>query len=170
MSSVAHTRIYLVGFMGSGKSSIGRLLARKLGWKFVDLDREIERHEKQTIPEIFQAFGEPRFRELERLHLQRLSSERQVVIALGGGTFTDEVNREVANSSGLTVWLKVSFATVVSRVKMDGTRPKFGSVEQAEALYRSRESLYRQARLHVEADDRSPALVVAELLGAIRNL
>lgn len=170
MSSVAHTRIYLVGFMGSGKSSVGRLLARKLGWKFVDLDREIEHHEKQTIAEIFQASGESRFRELEREHLSRLSLGRQVVIALGGGAFIDDSNREVANASGLTIWLKVSFATVVSRVKMDGSRPKFASPEQAETLYKSRESVYRQARLHVEADDRSPALVVEELLGVIRNL
>jgi shikimate kinase len=167
---VTHTRIYLVGFMGAGKSSVGRQLAKRLGWKFADLDREIERTEHQSIPEIFERSGEPYFREVESKCLQALSRQRQVVVALGGGAFADPANRELAAASGLTVWLKVSFATVVTRVKMDGSRPKFGSKEQAEALYNSRQEFYSQARVHIESDNRSPASVADELAELIRSL
>jgi shikimate kinase len=167
---VKPSRIYIVGFMGAGKSTIGRLLARRLGWAFVDLDREIERAENRAISDIFKTDGEPRFRELESRHLQVLSTRRQVVIALGGGAFMDAANREIAESTGITIWLKVSFATIVTRVRMDGTRPKFANREQAEKLYESRESVYRLARIHADAEERPPAAVADELLGVIRSL
>jgi shikimate kinase len=163
-------RIYIVGFMGAGKSTIGRLLAKRLGWAFLDLDREIERGEHRSISEIFTTEGEPRFRVLEQNYLRQLSTRHQVVIALGGGAFVDPANRELTETTGITIWLKVSFATVVTRVRMDGTRPKFANREQAETLYQSREPIYRLARIHAEADNRPPAEVADELLGAIRKI
>src|SRR4026207_369314 len=117
------TRIYLVGFMGSGKTTAGGLLARKLGWSFIDLDHEIERGEGRSISDIFRVSGEPHFRRLEREYLERLSHTSRGVIALGGGTFIDPDNRKLAEDTGLTVWLKVSFDKLVHRVKMEGTRP-----------------------------------------------
>src|SRR5437762_11443381 len=99
------SRIYLVGFMGSGKTTVGRRLAKKLGWKFIDLDEEIERREHRQVAEIFREKGEPYFRNLERLCLKDLSSSNsKAVIALGGGAYADAGNRDVAEKTGLTVW------------------------------------------------------------------
>src|SRR5687767_13545012 len=105
--------------MGAGKSAVGWRLAKRLGWSFIDLDEEIERQEKREIAAIFREDGEARFRELERLCLEQVSSASAAVIALGGGTFIDSRNRDLAEKTGLTVWLKVSFTNVAGRVKMD---------------------------------------------------
>ena len=157
--------------MGAGKSTIGRRLATKLGWKFIDLDEEIERTEGQPIADIFRGHGETHFRQLERLALKRVStstSTEKSIIALGGGAFLDAENRAIADNSGLTIWLKVSFANAVDRVKIDGTRPKFTSKEEAETLHQSREPYYAMAKLHISTDHGTPDTVVDEILGAIR--
>jgi len=152
---VAHSRIYLIGFMG---------------WRFVDLDEEIERRERRPIAEIFKEHGEPHFRQLERLHLKELSSSRKAVIALGGGAFIDPESRDLAQKTGLTVWLKASFANLVHRVKIDGTRPNFQDKAQAERLYQMREPLYALAKVHVVTDDGTPDSVVDEIIGEFRKL
>ena len=162
-------RIYLVGFMGSGKTTVGRRLAKKLGWKFIDLDEEIEHREARTIADIFRESGEAHFRQLERHTLKRISSLKHAVIALGGGAFLDPENRSIAESTGLTVWLKVSFANVGHRVKIDGTLPKFTSKEQAEKLYLSRDSYYSLAQLHVSTDNGTPETIADEIVEAIRK-
>jgi len=167
---VAHNRIYLIGFMGAGKTTVGRRVAKKLGWKFIDLDAEIERREGRPIAEIFRQDGEPHFRYIERLCLKDLSSSRKSVIALGGGTFTDPENRNLAEKTGLTVWLKVSFSKLVQRVRIDGTRPKFVDSSQAEQLYESREPLYALAKVHISTDDGTPESAADEIIGALRRL
>ena len=158
------SRIFLVGFMGAGKSRVGNQLASRLGWRFIDLDAEIEQTEGLPVREIFAKFGEPRFRGIEREHLQRLCTETQVVIALGGGAYIDEQNRNLADSAGLTVWLKVSFDNVVHRVTMDGTRPLFADPDQARRLFEDRAPVYSMARIHVATDGREPAAIVDEIL------
>jgi shikimate kinase len=164
-----YSRIYLIGFMGSGKTSIGRQLARKLGWKFIDLDKEIEQGEKRQVAEIFRENGEPYFRSLEKRYLRQASYSNRAVIALGGGTYVDDQNRALADMTGLTVWLKVSFARLADRVKMDGTRPKFDNQDEAERLYQDREPHYALARVHVSTDEGSPETVVDEIIGVIRK-
>src|SRR5262249_57270029 len=99
--------------MGAGKTTVGRRLAKKLGWKFVDLDGEIERREGRAVADIFKEYGEPHFRDLERLCLRDLSASSNTVIALGGGAFIDSQSRDLVEKSGLTVWLKLSFAKAV---------------------------------------------------------
>jgi shikimate kinase len=158
------TRIFLVGFMGAGKSRIGRELASHLGWTFIDLDEQIERSEKMAIREIFSRFGEAHFRSLEHESVKRLSAQTRVVIALGGGAYINPKNRSLAESTGLTVWLKVSFDNVVHRVTMDGTRPLFASPDQARQLYEDRMPIYSMARVHVSTDGREPASIVDEIL------
>src|SRR5262245_54868119 len=133
--------------MGAGKSTVGRRLAKKLGWKFLDLDEEIERRERRPVAEIFRQNGEPYFRNLERLRLKDLSSSPKAVIALGGGAFIDQGNRDLADRTGLTVWLKAPFSRLADRVKIDGTRPKFADKEQAERLYETREPFYALTRV-----------------------
>ena len=155
--------------MDAGKSTVGRRLAKKLGWNFIDLDEEIERRERQPISEIFRKNGEPHFRTLERLCLRDVCSSSKAVIALGGGTFIDPENRDLAEKTGLTVWLKVPFAKLVDRVKIDGTRPKFPDQEQAESLYRTREPFYALAKVHVSTDDSTPETTVDEIIGVVRN-
>jgi shikimate kinase len=164
------SRIYLVGFMGSGKTTVGRRLAKKLGWRFIDLDEEIERRERRTVADIFRENGEPHFRQLERHFLKQASSFKQSVIALGGGAFLDPENRVLADTTGLTVWLKVSFAKIGDRVKIDGTRPKLTSKEQAEGLYQSRDPYYALAKLHVSTDHGTPETIADEIIEAVRKL
>jgi shikimate kinase len=166
---VAHSRIYLIGFMGAGKSTVGRRLAKKLGWKVIDLDKEIERHEHRAVADIFKEKGEPHFRSLERLCLKEVSSHPKAVIALGGGTFIDSDNRDLAEKSGLTVWLKVSFAKLAARVKIDGTRPNFADKDQAERLYQAREPFYALAKVHISTDDGTPETTADEIIGVIRK-
>lgn len=169
---MAVTRIYLIGFMGCGKTSVGWRLAKKLGWQFIDLDEEIEHSQGRPVAEIFRADGEERFRQLERdclKHVVSSAGAEKSVIALGGGTFLDPENRSVAENTGLTVWLKVSFPTASARVKIDGTRPKFSSKEQAESLFQSREPYYALAKMHISTDQGTPETVADEIAGAIRQ-
>jgi shikimate kinase len=167
---MAITRVYLLGFMGSGKTTTGEVLARRLGWDFIDLDEEVERVEGQSIANIFRVYGEAHFRRLEKENLERVSLMPRRVVALGGGTFIDPENRKITEETGLTVWLKVSFDKVVHRVKMDGTRPLFGSKEETEHLYRARQSSYELARVKVLADELTPEAIAAVIMGAMRTL
>ena len=162
------SRVYLIGFMGAGKTTVGQVLAGKLGWKFIDLDSAIEQGEQRSVADIFRRNGEPHFRNLERKYLRRLSSEKRTIIALGGGTFIDHQNRDLAEKTGLTVWLKVSFAKAAGRVKIDGTRPKFGNAEQARQLYESREPHYAVAKIHISTDEGTPETAANEIIGALR--
>jgi shikimate kinase len=163
-------RIFLVGFMGAGKTLIGRELASRLGWRFMDLDEEIESAEKMAVRDIFANCGEPHFRELERKYLKGLSAESDAVVALGGGAYVDTQNRSLADSAGVTVWLKVSFDNVVHRVTMDGTRPLLSNLEQAKRLFEDRTPLYNLARIHVATDEREPRAIVDEILEQVKSL
>jgi shikimate kinase len=163
-------RIFLVGFMGAGKTYVGRELASRLGWRFIDVDAEIESAEKMAVRDIFAHFGEPRFRELEREQLKRLAAETAAVIALGGGAYADSQSRSLTDSVGVTGWLKVSFDNVVHRVTMDGTRPLLSNLEQAKRLYTERIPLYNLARIHVDTNDREPPAIVDEILERMESL
>lgn len=148
-------RVYLTGFMGSGKSSVGRHLARRLGSRFLDLDEEIERRAGLTVREIFERHGEPEFRRLESEALRATSEYpggEDVVVATGGGTVTFEANARWIARHGVAVWLNPAFATIVARIgglgKQD--RPLFRDEVQALALYRERLPAYRKADLTVD--------------------
>lgn len=145
-------RIFLTGFMGSGKTAVGRSLAARLGWPFLDLDAEIERQAGFTVREIFERQGEPRFRELESLALEATLHRDPVVVATGGGTLTFPRNLAAARAAGLVVWIHPSFATLVRRVGGRGKqdRPLFRDEESLLALYRERLPAYALADLKVE--------------------
>jgi shikimate kinase len=140
--------VFLVGFMASGKSSIGQELARRLGWDFVDLDTRIESRERQTVPEIFRDRGEPGFRLAETSALRDLltgSLEQDSVVALGGGAFVQERNRELLRPWP-TVFLEAPAAELWQRSLTDGIeRPLRGDPEQFARLYAERLPFYRQA-------------------------
>jgi shikimate kinase len=144
-------KIYLVGFMGAGKSTVARALGKRLDWKVEDVDTLIEREERRDIPTIFRQDGEPYFRARERLVLIGLLPERGAVVASGGGTFSDASNRELMLRDGAVVWLDVPFSTVVGRVPLDGRRPLAADRLEMEQLYNQRLAAYRQAHLRVDA-------------------
>src|SRR5262249_56745224 len=98
-------KVYLVGFMAEGKTSVGRALARRLDWRFIDIDELIERQERMTVAEIFARHGEPYFRAAERVVVADQLPARHVVVATGGGTFVDPQNRAAIRSHGVSVWL-----------------------------------------------------------------
>ena len=144
-------KIYLVGFMGAGKSTLARALGKRLDWKVEDIDTRIERAEHRDIPAIFRDSGEPYFRAREREALLALLPERGTVVATGGGTFADAANRELMLRDGRVIWLDVPLSTVLARVPTDGRRPLASDRQGMEQLYNQRLAAYRQAHLRVDA-------------------
>ena len=151
--------IYLVGFMGSGKSTVGRHLARRLGWSFFDLDDEIEAAEKTTIASIFDTRGEAEFRRIESemlaQHVRAIEHGRAAVVALGGGAFLSAANRELAANHGVTIWLDCEFERIARRVAWADHRPLARDPVKLAALFDARRDTYRLADVHipVETDD-----------------
>jgi shikimate kinase len=146
-------RIVLVGFMGSGKSTVGRHLARRLGWGFVDMDERIEERAGQTIAAVFRAQGEAAFRALELEVAREVVVTPRRVIAAGGGAFAQPTTREVLRRSALTVFLECDFETLAARVPADGRRPLAADRDIMRTLLTERLPSYRSADLTVDASD-----------------
>lgn len=158
--------VFLTGFMGVGKSTIGRCLAAALELPFVDLDQRIEDHTGESIAGIFEQRGEAAFRRIEAEALNRVVHGPPAVIATGGGTVTVEQNRVLMESHGVSVWIDLPFPSIARRV-VDGERaerPLFDSPGQAEALYEARLPAYRACnhRITVGAED-SPDEIAARI-------
>ena len=149
-------KIFLVGFMAAGKSTVADALAQRLDWRSEDIDSLIETRERRPVADIFATRGEAHFRNVERLVLGELLALRHTVVATGGGTFADAENRRRINADGASVWLDVAFETVVERLPADGRRPLAADRVTMEALFRARQSAYRQAHLRLDAN-RAPA-------------
>lgn len=151
--------------MGSGKTTVGRALADRLGHTFLDLDEQITRIEGRTIAEIFDTSGEAVFRKMEREALKRVVAHRSAVVATGGGVFDDPDNRRViADASGWSVFLDTSWSTLLDRLgHQDGQRPLWTSPEQARALYERRLGSYRlaDATVSISAQTTVPDIVEA---------
>ncbi len=156
-------KVYLVGFMGAGKSTLARALAARLDWRAEDIDARIEAREGRTIATIFARDGEPYFRSVERQVLVDLVPLRHAVVATGGGTFVDPDNRQLIKRDGFSVWLDAPIATLVDRLPQDGRRPLAADRAQFEALYESRRAAYRQAHFRLDAN-RGPVEALAEEL------
>jgi shikimate kinase len=160
--------IYVVGFMGAGKSTVGRHLAHRLGWSFFDTDHEIEAAEKTTIGEIFSTRGEPEFRRIEseilRRHVQWIERGRPAVLALGGGAYTIAANRDLLANNGITVWLDCPFETVQRRVAQATHRPLARDPEAFAALYHGRRQWYALADIHAPVESDDPEIAVAAIL------
>lgn len=166
--------IYLVGFMGCGKTTVAARLANRLKLKFADLDRRIESYANQTIAEIFRLKDEEGFRQIESQVLQELISEKggdKIIVASGGGTVIQNDNYERMKESGIIIHLDISFGEVLKRISVnDATRPLAysKSEEQLQLLFRSRYELYRErADYSLQVDGRSVESIVNEICGRL---
>ncbi len=153
--------------MGSGKSTVGAVLAELLGYRFLDLDSEIEKHAGRSIPEIFQAEGEPRFRQIEREVLEQIvgSGGEPAVLALGGGTFIQAANRELLlDRHAITVYLEADFDLLFSRCcNEDGGRPLMLDPERSRKLFEERQPTYRLANAVIQVAGRTPPEIASEI-------
>jgi len=161
-------KIYLVGFMAAGKTTVARLLAARLGWRAEDIDELIEARERLTVADVFAKYGESYFRAAEREILARLVLPlRHTVVATGGGTFMDPENEMAINLDGASVWLDVPIETVIARLPLDGRRPLSSDRSQMERLFALRQAAY--SRAHFRVDATSPPQEIAErILEAVK--
>jgi shikimate kinase len=161
---VNNDKVYLVGFMGAGKSSVARALARRLGWRAVDIDEMIEQRERQSVSAIFAKHGESYFRSIERAVLLEQIPARHIVVATGGGTFVDPQNRAVIKGDGATVWLDAPMHRIIARVPADGRRPLAADRAEFERLFTLRRAAYADAHYRIEADRVSIPAIVEEIV------
>jgi len=159
--------LVLAGFMGTGKTTLGRMLAARLGCRFLDVDALIEASEGMSIPEIFRRRGEPYFRRREREIIAKLSRERHLVVAVGGGAMVDEVNLEHLRRIGPVVCLWARPEVIVKRLREDRSRPLLqgpNRLRRVHELLERRHEAYARADLHLDTSDLSPEEAVQRLL------
>ncbi len=153
------SRIYLTGFMGCGKSSIGLILANTLGWKFIDLDDEIIKSEKMSITEIFKIQGESVFRDIEARELHKMENSNRVIVALGGGAILRESNIDLMKATGKLIYIKASPEKIYSRLKLKTNRPLF---QTADNLIMTKENAILKIRTMM--NEREKYYLLADLI------
>lgn len=163
-------KIYLIGFMAAGKTTVARALARRLAWRAEDVDELIEARERRSVAEIFARSGEAYFRGVEREILRLLLPLRHVVVATGGGTFVDPENRAAIMRDGLSIWLDVPFEAVLARLPADGRRPLAADRMQMERLFIARQAAYALAHMRIETGLAPPEEIAERILDDINNL
>ena len=160
--------LYLVGFMGTGKTTVGRAVASELGWCFRDTDEEIERAAAKSIRDIFLHEGEAHFRELEtreiRKQVRLVEAGNPCVLALGGGAFVQPINYDLLQHNGVTIWLDCGFDRICERVNGDSSRPLAADRENLLRLYESRRPLYARADFRICVEDRPASEIARDIL------
>jgi shikimate kinase len=156
-------KIYLVGFMAAGKTTVARALAARLQWRAEDIDELIEARERRPVADIFAKQGEAYFRAAERDILRLLLPLRHTVVATGGGTFADLENRSAINLDGLSVWIDVPLEELASRIPVDGRRPLAADRDQMDRLFALRTAAYSAAHVRIDASGKR-AQAVADLI------
>ena len=164
---MATDKIYLVGFMAAGKTTVARAVAARLGWRADDIDELIEARERRTVADIFARSGEPYFRAVEREILRLVLPLRHSVVATGGGTFMDPDNRAAINLDGLSIWLDVPLDELIARLPGDGRRPLAADRAQMERLYATRQAAYANAHVRIDARGAHPEDVAERIIERI---
>ena len=157
----------MIGFMGVGKSTLGQLLAGRLGMPFYDMDDEIERTSGKKIGEIFEAEGEEAFRALESELLRSIVKRAPGVVATGGGTFCRPENRDLIRSAGVSVWLDAPIELILERGSRENQRPLWTSPERIRSLLEDRLPLYDQADVHFRIESLPRDETVTQLARAV---
>ncbi len=164
--------LILIGFMGTGKTSLGKLLAEKLGRGFIDIDQKIEQDAGLSIPQIFETYGEKYFRELEKKAVKEITQRRGLVIATGGGTVKDEENFRLLKSSGVIVCLTTEPEEIFRRTERRGERPMLDSDENRldtiKKLLEERQKFYSQADYTIDTTDWSPLQIMNDICKRFR--
>jgi shikimate kinase len=166
--------IFLVGFMGAGKTTVGQQLAERLGWRFIDLDDAIEAHEGRSIAEIFRASGEHEFRRAEaealRSRIEQLDPYHPAVVALGGGAYAQEANRIlITGMAQPAVFLDAPLDDLIARCKQDGPeRPLMNDENHFRQLYERRRPAYMEADVHIHTGGKAPAAIVNEIIALLK--
>ena len=164
--------LVLTGMMGVGKSTIGRLLAKKLKVRFFDIDKIIEKNEKKSIKRIFRTDGEEFFRKIEEKTTLKILKAKNVVIALGGGAFMNEKIRFEVLKSSTSVWLKVSLGKLINRYRKNNRRPLLNRNRletDVKKIYKERKKIYSLASLKIDCDDMNKDNIVQKILEFYEN-
>ncbi len=162
--------IVLVGMMGSGKTTLGRRLAKMLKLDFHDSDHEVELAAGMTIPDIFSAFGEAYFRQGEAKVIARLVKDGQQILSLGGGAFINDDTRALVNQGAVSVWLQAPADVLMTRLRRKQNRPLMltdNPEDTLRTLIEARQPLYAQAMVHVDLQDYAVERAAREIIGAI---
>ncbi|MCL5030583.1 MAG: shikimate kinase [Bacteroidetes bacterium] len=173
-------KIYLTGFMGSGKSTIGPILANTLGWDFFDLDKVIEVKEGKKVSKIFEESGEEYFRELEEKTLEELSEKENFILALGGGTVTSQANIDLMKKKGKIIYLKISPESAYKRLRFKRDRPVLTRddtvnldrnefVKKISELLNARKKFYEQADLTIDTNNLPMGILVDQIAKLIQS-
>ena len=164
--------LVLTGMMGVGKSTIGRLIAKRLKIKFIDVDKIIEKKEKKTIKRIFEDNGEKYFRKLEEKTTLKILKNNRSVIALGGGAFINKEIRQKVLSSCLSVWLKVDLDKLIKRYNKNDRRPLLDKKKlntDVKRIYHSRKKIYSLANFKINCDNIDKIKIVQKILNFYEN-
>ena len=169
---MVNKNIILCGFMGCGKTTIGKLVAKKINMDFVDLDIYIEQKQDMTVSDIFAKYGEAYFRQLERQATVELSQMNNKVIAAGGGTLIFKENVDVFKNSGVIILIDASLKVISQRLKYDNTRPLLARPDKEKAmkeLYEKRLPIYKSAADLIINGNNSPEYVCMDIINSIQN-
>jgi shikimate kinase len=168
----ADVNLYLVGFMGTGKSTVGRAVAHRLGFQLLDSDHEIERQQGKTIPEIFAQDGEPAFRAMERGFIDQGHPAQRTLVSCGGGLVIQPGMLAALQARGVVICLHASLETVLARTARNRTRPLLdveNPEERIKTLYAAREAIYRQSGTLILTDARPLSDIVAHVIRVWRR-
>jgi len=163
--------IVLTGFMGAGKTTIGRALAKKLQMRLVDIDEEIEKEQKMSINDIFSRHGEPHFRDIETAMIRELSRDKNVIISTGGGAVLRDENMEALKENGIIFCLNATAETILERTGRSQDRPLLkveNPKEKINELLAYRRPFYERAGIMIETDGKTPSEVVQEIMEIVK--
>lgn len=162
--------IVLIGMMGSGKTTIGKLLGEKLTLRSIDIDVIIEQNEKRTVSEIFQNEGEKYFRNIERETIKKNFMNKDLIISLGGGAFEDQLTQELLLKNSTVIYLKTSPNVILERIKNNTNRPLLKNqmtVKKIQSIILQRQKNYELANITILTDNKNTDKIVEEILGVI---